>query len=65
MEQTTTKAYTLYPSQIDVIKDVAKRNGDSGDSAALRYIITDWQRRVERERQMLAAQRLDAVAARG
>jgi len=43
------KAYNLGQSHIQTIQDVSKQNGDSGHSAALRYIIEDWQRRVKRQ----------------
>ena len=44
MKQTVTKAYTLYPIHISVISQVAKDNGQSSASAALRYIIDAWAR---------------------
>ena len=41
-----TKAYTIFPNQVAVIKQTAKDNGQSSDSAALRFIIDDWVRRI-------------------
>ena len=49
------KTFNLGDSHIKTIKSVAAQNGDTGDSAALRYIIEDWQRRVERERKQVPA----------
>jgi len=49
MEQPTiTKAFTLLPNHIAVIRQIAKDNGQSSYSAALRHIIEKF---VEYERQ--------------
>jgi len=34
-----TKAYSLEPKQIATVKQIAKDHGESGESAALRFII--------------------------
>ena len=41
------KTFNLAEPHIEVVKSVSKQNGNTGDSAALRYIIEDYQRRAE------------------
>ncbi len=50
-EQMITKAYTILPVHIATIKQVAKDNGQSSDSAALRFIIDDWVERCREQAQ--------------
>ena len=38
------RSYLLDPVQDAVVKSVAKANGSSSESAALRFIIEDWWR---------------------
>lgn len=37
-----TKCFELEQEHIDIVEQVAKENGDSSASAALRFIIDDW-----------------------
>lgn len=48
-EQKVNKTFSIYPTHIAVIMQVAKDHGYSSLSAALRFIITDWVRRVRAE----------------
>ena len=48
-ETTKRKVYRLYPHQVAAIKQTAKDNGQCSDSAALRFIIDDWARRIAAE----------------
>lgn len=44
-----TKAYSVESNHVAIIKQVAKDNGGSSDSAGLRFIIDDWARRVAQD----------------
>lgn len=37
-----TKSFTLLPMHVAIIAQVAKDNGQSSDSAALRFILDEW-----------------------
>lgn len=42
-EQATNRNFSIYPEQQAILERVARENG-SGLSAALRYIIMEWER---------------------
>jgi len=48
-QQKVTKSFSLEPVHIATIIQVAKDNGNSSESAALRHIIEDWSRMTARE----------------
>ena len=47
-----TKCYRLEAHQVAAIQQLAKDNGESSESAALRFIIDDWVRRISAERNL-------------
>jgi len=54
-EQVVPRNVSLYPNDWAVVNQVAKDTGQRSYSGALRFIITDWQRRIERERKQVPA----------
>ena len=48
-EQVVPRNVSLYPNDWAVVNQVAKDTGQRSYSGALRYIITDWTRRVKRQ----------------
>jgi len=43
-DKAVTKCYTILPKHIAIVTRVAQENGNSSDSAALRFIIEEYDR---------------------